>query len=315
MPEARWVAPPSLLCNDCSVKKVVRFYRPFIAEMDDSTALAPAGFWNGVHERLGDLDSQRRRIRIGSDPWFGDAGTGSRVALNFVRCGRERLRGDWPSVVDSQGEVVPLALADGNLFEASYLVPFGAEGERVAIVGPLRGSAALSRIEAWLGQALEFPGRGKKLVLEPIIDERVAEKLASSIGVSRLEVTIPANHSSVRDAPSSEVERAFAATEGLGAELDRTFTYSYANRKKGSRVEDLLRATRSILRMGDASKIKATLMLPRDGEIQTEVHDLIRDRVSVEVDFHIDDDSQPEIDDMLTGMSLAIREFQSRSTP
>ena len=294
------------------MRKTVRFYRPMIIEQDDSASPAPAGFWSSAHGVISSASVAARRMNIKTAPWFGDAGAGTSRAYPYIRCGRVRLPGDWPPVLDDHGNVIPLSLVDGNLFETAYLVPFGT-AERIAMVGPVRGLVAKSSIETWLGALLNLPPQGRSLRLEPLIDEAVATKLAESIGVSRLSVTIPAHTAfEAPDGPKSEVEQALESTQALGQDLDRTMTFSYGSRRKGAWIEELLTAARRLKRAEGVTKIEATLMLPTDTGFRTEVHDLIEDRIAITAEFPVDDDSQPDVETMLEGIHDAIEEFRAR---
>ncbi len=101
------------------LKKTVRFYRPVIIEKDESEVDVPAGFWASSQAVVYGASAADRRVRLKGSPWFGDAGTGRTRAYPYIHSGRVRLAGEWPSVVDNAGNVVPLALTEGNLFETA----------------------------------------------------------------------------------------------------------------------------------------------------------------------------------------------------
>lgn len=295
------------------LKKTVRFYRPVIIEKDESEVDVPAGFWASSQGVVSGASAADRRVRIKGSPWFGDAGTGRTRAYLYLRSGRVRLAGEWPSVVDNAGNVVPLALTEGNLFETAYLVPFGTK-ERVAMVGPLRGTASRSGIEAWLSVVLGFVPQGRSLKLEPLIDEALATKVANSVGVSRLEVVVPAKTDlDFGDGPQSQVERALQSTDAAEAgELDVTMAWSYGNRRKGEKVAELLEAAKRLWQAEGIKKLEVSLMLPgeEDGTYRTETHELVEDKITVQSDFDIDDESEPNVEDMLEGMHQAIEQYQ-----
>lgn len=294
------------------MEKVVRFYRPLIVEKDDSTHPAPSGFWAAAHKIIQGKAVEERKMGIKAAPWFGDAGSGSARAYPYIRCGRVRLPGDWPPVLDGHGNVVPLALVDGNLFETAYLVPFGTV-ERLAVTGPVRGMVAKASIETWLGALLDLPTQGRSLRLEPLVDEALATKLAESMGASRLAVTLPAEQEFEAATGSlSEVEQAILSSNDLGHDLDRTLVFSYGNRKKGGRVEDLLNAARRLRKAKGVSKIEVTLMIPQEDGFRTEVHDLLEDRIAINASFPVDAQAQPDVDTMLEGIHNAIEEFRKR---
>lgn len=296
------------------LKKTVRFYRPVIIEKDESEVDVPAGFWASSHGVVSGASAEDRRVRIKSSPWFGDAGTGRARAYRYIRSGRVRLAGEWPSVVDNAGNVVPLALSEGNLFETAYLVPFGTK-ERLAMVGPLRGTASRSGIESWLSVVLGLVPQGRSLKLEPLIDEALATKVANSVGVSRLEVVVPAKTDlDLGDGPQSQVERALQSTDAAdeAGELDVTMAWSYGNRRKGEKVAELLGAAKRLWPTEGIKKLEVSLMLPgkEDGTYRTETHELVEDKITVQSDFDIDDESEPNVEDMLEGMHRAIEQYQ-----
>lgn len=289
--------------------KVVRFYRPLIIEKNDSVSAVPTGFWKAAHQLVQKASAADRRFKLAGSLWYGDAGVGTKRAYEYFRCGRVRLPGDWPAVVDNLGGVTPLTLSEGNLFEAAYLVPFGNK-ERVSLVGPLHGTVAKSSLEAWLGALLELPKQGRSLKLEPLIDEELATKLAESVGVSRLSVNLPANEEFVPpDGEQSEVEAAILSSNSLGAGLDRNLTFSYGRRKKGEFIQPLLQAARRLVRAEGVTKVEATLLLPAEEGFRSEVHELLEDRIVIRASFNVDENAQPSSEDMLDGVHSAIEEF------
>lgn len=293
--------------------KTVKFYRPVLVHQDGSREEPNDDFWSGVHAYITSLDAGARGVNFRGASFFGEAAVGRARAYSFIRIGRVRYRADWPETIDPDGNVAELSLDDRDIFEGGYVVPFGAE-TRVAVMGPVRGLVSVSAIEWWLGQALGLALTDVSLELVPEVDPTLARKLNEAIGVSRLSVHLPKGTVLEMDA-DSQVEQAFrAAHEASDDDLNVDLTFSFGHQRPTANKAGMLkRAAQRIAESGAAERVDVSLVLENpDGGYKVEQHELIRDRVSVTVQFDVEDDGRLSADEILDAVHAAIAAFRSR---
>ncbi|GAA2074668.1 hypothetical protein IDH50_11245 [Aeromicrobium tamlense] len=293
--------------------KTVKFFRPVLVHQDGSREDPNDDFWSDAHTVIAGLDSKERGINYRAASYFGEAGTGSARAYQYIRVGRVRYRADWPETIDPNGHVDELNLDGRDIFEGGYVVPFGTE-TRVAVIGPIRGLVSVNAIEWWLGQTLGLANTDVTLELVPEVDPALARKLNEAIGVSRLSVRMPKGTALNLDV-DSQVEEAFAtAHEASGDDLNVDIAFSFGHqRPQPQKASMLQKAARKIAESGAAERVDVSLMLDNgDGGYTVEQHELIRDRVAVTVEFNVEDDSRLSTDEILDAVHTAITKFRAR---
>lgn len=292
-------------------QKVVKFYRPVYVHQDGTREEVDSAFWKDAHTSISSLDPDQRGVNHRGASFFGEASTGLARAYPFIRVGRVRYRADWPETIDPGGQVEELVLEGKDIFEGSYLVPFGTQA-KVAIMGPIRGLVTTSAMEWWLTHTLDLATAEVSLELVPEVDPSLARKLNEAEGASRLSVRLPKG--SVLDLdPESQMEEAFASAHGASDdELNVELGFSFGHqRPRGDRPGMLKRAAIKIAESGAAEKVDVSLMLHDGDGYKIEQHDLIRDRVSFTVSFDVEDGERIGIEEALAGIHDAIERYRA----
>lgn len=298
-------------------QKKVGFYRPIIIDdKENRHEVKGSDFWAKTHKAIGELEFKARRVPVNAAPFHGEVGLGTAPAVKYIRLGRVRYASDWPELLDDHAEKVEvLDLPNGrNLFECAYLVPFGTIN-RVALMGPLRGIVTVRQVETWLGAMLGLPTKGHRLELAPEVDSAIYEKLTQSEGVTRIEVRVPKGAD--LELPSGEKTGAEAALdEAVQAAGDKLITelifsagHGQADAKTRSRLK---KAAVRLARATGVDRLHVTMTTESkdSSRLKSSGHDLFRDLITATAKFDVDDHTQLEVDEVLTGIQEAIQDFQ-----
>lgn len=292
--------------------KQVRFFRPVLTDNNGKSVKLKSTFWDDVRRDIDALAEKDRNLRYGGAPYYGETGVALARAYPFIRVGRVRQQADWPDTLDSNFTVAPLNLSNRNLFEAGYVVPFGASNQ-IAYMGPLRGIVSMGAIEFWLGAVLGLPKLGQSLELAPEVDPNLLRKINAADGVSKLSVRVPYDES-LRLAPGSRsrVENALAsAVDTASDEVDVELTFSYGRRTpKGTMRQELKNTVQRLTRAKGLEKVEMSLLLPDGNGFKTEHHELLKDTIAITRSWHVPDTHQITVDEAMQQIHEAIEQFR-----
>ena len=305
-------------------KKTVRFYNPVILDQNDQQVEIPQHYWSKVIEAALKKGTQDRILPRTGDTgdYYGRVSHPDRGAP-YLRIGRLRDRSEFPDTIDvsdlNDDELEALQLDDSQLlFESAYVVPFGL-GNRVAVMGPIRGLVHSSSIAQWITFATGLENTDYRLELHPEYDKKALQKLDQAEGVSRLTIRFPAGN--LLDDPTAGGDGAVTgdaysaiaeASDLRPLETDLTITMSTAHRFPEGTALNLRETVKKLLGKG-ADKIEATMKFRQaDGGLRTELHDLIRDDIAVNVEFEVEEGSPLEEASVLAAIAGAVRQFNER---
>jgi len=279
--------------------------------------LAP-GYWAALDGYLSPRSPQDRVHTYRGSTYFGEARISRAPAFRYVYLGRVRALADSPDAyrpgVGVLGAVRHEQPGD-RIAEPTYLIPIDGSN-RVAIMSPVRGGTSVSAIESWLSAHTPGLPTGTFIDLLPVLDRDVAAKLGAASGASA--VTLRAPHDAEITEEDGDLGAAFeAARRIVPNEAVIEINWSLGNRSTtdGSR-QRIVDVARRVLNRPWLSKAKVNLELPvetDDGvKLRHEVHDLIKDVMSEQATFTLQDDQVPTPEAVLPAMYEAVQRFRRR---
>jgi len=302
-------------------EKTVRFYRPIMLDQSDQRINLPDNFWRQLMSLTESLAPQDRVLARTTGRYYGATRRIEDGGLPFMRIGVLRDKSDWPDTVEFSGasdELQALTL-DGQqqLFESAFVVPFGGS-LRIAVMPPIHGQVTPSGIGDWISFVAGHDVTDTRIELAPEVDKNVLEKLRNrATRLSKLTVRFPAGV----DVPVSDMTNAgdsakavAMATQQRPLDASIEVTISTGNRSPIAAGVDMLEAAKSFIGLG-ADKLDVTMKLERaNGETETEVHDVLQDKVTQRVMFSVHEDEKLTEKSVLTAINEAIETFQQQIT-
>jgi hypothetical protein len=300
-----------------TVTKVVRFYEPIWLDGNGKRKPIDGDFWELCRKKVAPLAVPERECVFNGVTYAGDTRLGVKPALHYVYLGRLRPAADHPDGYrPGAGTLGPLTPAQaGDLIsEPSYLLPFG-DKNFVAMMSPITGATRIQAVERWLNHVFGMLTTADQIVMSPIIDQKVLDKLAAASGATKLYVqmkpgaTVPKQGGGV---VGQAIGRAAAdTTSELALEMSWSFGHGYASGSQGWK-DALLQAASFIARSGFASKAEVNMQIPDGDGLRTEMHNLFQDRVAFPTTIHVPAGQAPTEQSVLNGMQEAIEKFRQQ---
>lgn len=299
--------------------KIVRFYDPVLLDQNNQETEFKDGLWIKLEGLLAPMPVGKRTVRFNAADYYGFCKVSKAPAARYFKVGRQRTRADQPETVNtSSGSESPLALPpDEKLFEPTFLLPFGTKN-RVSVLGQTFSAPRVSAVERWLTMVLGYDTTDKSVRLRPVIDAKLAQKLADSVGVTVLEVAFPRGSQEFslpgQKRPGtvrSAIEEVAHSTDESGAGTRWSFGHSTPNPRKS---QEFLRAARELFqRQSQLETLKVNLQLPlADGSYRTEQIDLLEERITEQATYVVPDDQPVDDSSVLTGMNESIKAFNDK---
>lgn len=301
-----------------SVTRVVRFFEPIIIDGQGQHQTISSNFWPLTWTHVDGLPLDERIHRYNNVRFFGHARRLQSPAMPWLYVGRLRPAADHPDGFrPGEGITGPLqpAQAGDEISEPTFIIPFGGRNY-VAMMSPTSGATRVQAIERWINLSLGLHLKGQELSLLPLVDRKMLEKLEASPGATRLHVRVAPGVEVPDDMPGQMMKAVHDAVELAPDDLFTELTWS-AGRRKGTAASrsDLLVSTRSVWTGGWAEKAEVNLQVEdEDGDVRTEVHRLVNDRIAIKTTFDVPENEPPSEESVLKGMQDAIEQFNKQQT-
>ncbi|MCW2904134.1 MAG: hypothetical protein JWO67_6399 [Streptosporangiaceae bacterium] len=301
-----------------TVKKLVRFYEPrWLDGAGKRKAITGGDFWALLRSKIQPLTVAQRECVFNGVTYFGEARLAKKPAVNYVYLGRIRPAADHPDGYrPNAGSIGPLTPAQaGDLIsEPSYLLPFGTQNF-TAMLSPITGATRVPAVERWLNHVFGLLPTPDQIVLSPITDEKVLDKLQQAAGATRLYVQMKPGASVPQQGGGvvgGAIRNAAANTNTeLALEMSWSFGHGYASGSQGWK-NALLQAANFVAQGDFASKAEVNMQIPEGNGLRTEIHDLFLDRVAFPTTIQVPAGQSPTEESVLQGMQEAIEKFRKQ---
>lgn len=237
----------------------------------------------------------------------------TKSGTTYFRVTVARNKSDWPDV-ETRDHADPLSVKE-------YACVFPVENyPYIAVfrssVGPRSGA-----LESLINSILETTISEGEFVLEPVMRKNARERLAQSVGVSKINVKYKSSGMSGQSESGSIIDRAVNSTlqiPGLD-EADYSVSLCISLKKPkalGPAQNALSKELMSILKDADPmksvlpDKIQASVIHEKDDQkLQSETIDFIKDQITEVAVFGEDDDLRLSDRDIEAGVAQAIKAF------
>lgn len=297
-------------------RKVVRFYELLHVQsttLDDEPKQLESGFWEKFHRDMMETPVQSRQINIRMRKVHGEARIGVSPARRYFYIGGLRNRSEWPdSLSDETGVVSELAIGDEkvSLIEPAYVVPFGHRNQ-VAVLNMSQSSPRVSTIESWVTAALSKKyGYGGMLMLTPIINSKVQQRLEEAVGATKFRVKIEPG-ATIPEVGGGAIGHAARTAKQVSGETDLEIIWSLANRSGSTDTTSKLLGAARWVRDDWAKRASVGLLLEEEGRLRRHTYNLLKEYFTSAQEFTIKPNEPPSELSVLTGIDRAIEQFRA----
>ncbi|MGH3759889.1 MAG: hypothetical protein ACRDTB_19285 [Actinophytocola sp.] len=297
------------------LRKVVRFYELLgVREEGNGASTVPVSsdFWQLMAEHVKSLSAAGRQARIRGRLTHGESRTGKQPALPYFYIAGVRERSEWPDSLSNRtgvvGDLEPTD-QDAVLIEPTYVVPFGASNQ-VAVVTMSIGAPRVTTLESWFSHMLPPGAPLHSYTLLPVINSRVAERLAEARGAAILRVKMTSDVD-VPEVGGGEIGDAARAAKRVSQETDIELGWTLDRRSGHDDTKAVLLQGAQWVRSDFVTSARVSLELP-DGDdgFHRKQYDLIKQQFTSTQKFDIKRDEQPSELSVLTGINEAIEAFR-----
>ncbi len=296
------------------LKKTVRFYELRVVKAtggSDQVATTDADFWQRMGNHVETLSPAQRQIRIRERNVYGEHRRATRPARRYFYVAGVRERAEWPDGLSSAtGIVGDLRPQDQNtvLIEPTYIVPFGANNQ-VAVLTMSAASPRVTALESWFTAVHKPANPSITYMLSPVINSRVAHRLAEAEGATVLRVTVK-HGSEVPEAGGGHIGEAARAARSVSSETDIELGWTLSHRPGGDQTKNTLLEGARWVREDFVSKAEVNLILPEGDGFKRKQYDLLKEQFTAMEKFDIRRDERPSEFAVLTGIDQAIDAFR-----
>lgn len=296
------------------LKKTVRFYELRVVKSgggSDQLVTAGADFWQRMGNHVKTLSPAARQIRIRERNVYGEHRLAVRPAQHYFYVAGVRERAEWPDGLSSAtGIVGDLRPQDQStvLIEPTYIVPFGMNNQ-VAVLTMSAASPRVTALESWFTAVHKPSDPSITYMLSPVINSRVAHRLAEAEGATVLRVTVK-HGSDIPDAGGGHIGEAARAARSVSSETDIELGWTLSHRAGGDHTKTSLLEGARWVREDFVSKAEVNLILPQGDGIKRKKYDLLKQQFTAIEKFDIRSDERPSEFTVLTGIDQAIDSFR-----
>lgn len=237
----------------------------------------------------------------------------TKSGTTYFRVTVARNKSDWPDV-ETQDHADPLSVKE-------YACVFPVEHYPYIAVFKSSVGPSVGALESLINSIRETALSESEFVLEPVMRRNARERLAQSVGVSKINVRYESSGMTKQSESGSIIDRAVNSTLNIPGlnEADYSVSLCISLKKPkamGPAQNALSKELLSLLKEVDPmtttflDRIQASVLHEKDDQkLKSETIDFIRDRITEVAEFGEDDDSRLSDRDIEAGVAQAIKAF------